>query len=59
MLLSDRELKAALASDRMGLAPYDEAMVQPSCIDVRLDRYFRAFANPAIPRSPRRWRRTT
>ena len=45
MLLSDRDLKAALASGRMGLAPYDEAMVQPSSIDVRLDRWFRVFAN--------------
>ena len=45
MLLSDRDLKAALASGRLGLAPYDEAMVQPSSIDVRLDRYFRVFAN--------------
>ena len=45
MLLSDRDLKAALASGRMGLAPYDEAMVQPSSVDVRLDRYFRVFAN--------------
>jgi deoxycytidine triphosphate deaminase len=56
MLLSDRDLKAALASGRLGLAPYDEAMVQPSSIDVRLDRYFRVFANhrythidPAVP----------
>ena len=45
MLLSDRDLKAALASGRMALSPYDEAMVQPSSIDVRLDRYFRVFAN--------------
>jgi deoxycytidine triphosphate deaminase len=45
MLLSDRDLKAALASGRMGLTPYDEAMVQPSSIDVRLDRFFRVFAN--------------
>lgn len=45
MLLSDRDLKAALASGRMALTPYDEAMVQPSSIDVRLDRYFRVFAN--------------
>ncbi|MDT7573261.1 MAG: dCTP deaminase [Actinomycetota bacterium] len=45
MLLSDRDLKAALAEGRMGLAPYDEAMVQPSSVDVRLDRYFRVFAN--------------
>jgi deoxycytidine triphosphate deaminase len=45
MLLSDRDLKAALASGRMALTPYDEAMVQPSSIDVRLDRFFRVFAN--------------
>ena len=45
MLLSDRDLKAAIASGRMALTPYDEAMVQPSSIDVRLDRYFRVFAN--------------
>ncbi len=45
MLLSDRDLKKALADGRLGLTPYDEAMVQPSSIDVRLDRYFRVFAN--------------
>jgi dCTP deaminase len=45
VLLSDRELKAAIEAGRMGLSPYDEAMVQPSSIDVRLDRYFRVFAN--------------
>jgi deoxycytidine triphosphate deaminase len=45
MLLSDRDLKAALTSGRLGLTPYDEAMVQPSSVDVRLDRYFRVFAN--------------
>ena len=45
MLLSDRDLKAALADGRMALRPYDESMVQPSSIDVRLDRWFRVFAN--------------
>ena len=45
MLLSDTDLKQALADGRLGLSPYDEAMVQPSSIDVRLDRYFRVFAN--------------
>jgi dCTP deaminase len=34
-----------MAEGRLGLSPYDEAMVQPSSIDVRLDRYFRVFAN--------------
>ncbi len=45
MLLSDRDLRKAIAAGRLGLTPYDEAMVQPSSIDVRLDRYFRVFAN--------------
>src|SRR5687767_5338875 len=45
MLLSDRDLRAAIASGRLGLSPYDEALIQPSSIDVRLDRYFRVFAN--------------
>ncbi len=56
MLLSDVDLKAALAAGRLGITPYDEQMVQPSSIDVRLDRYFRVFANhrythidPAVP----------
>ena len=45
MLLSDRDLKAAIASGRLGLTPFDEALIQPSSIDVRLDRFFRVFAN--------------
>jgi deoxycytidine triphosphate deaminase len=45
VLLSDRDLKAAIEAGRLGLTPFDEAMVQPSSIDVRLDRYFRVFAN--------------
>jgi deoxycytidine triphosphate deaminase len=45
VLLSDRDLKAELAQGGLGLDPYDAAMVQPSSIDVRLDRYFRVFAN--------------
>ena len=49
MLLSDRDLKAALADGRMALSPYDEAMVQPSSIDVRLDRFFRVFENHRYP----------
>jgi len=45
VLLSDRDLKKAIADGRLGLSPFDEGMVQPSSIDVRLDRYFRVFAN--------------
>ncbi|MGH3877609.1 MAG: dCTP deaminase [Actinophytocola sp.] len=45
MLLSDRDLRKELESGRLGLDPFDEAMLQPSSIDVRLDRYFRVFNN--------------
>ncbi len=45
MLLSDGDLRKELASGRLGLAPLDEAMIQPSSIDVRLDRFFRVFNN--------------
>ena len=49
MLLSDRDLRAEIASGRVRLEPYDEAMVQPSSIDVRLDKYFRLFDNHKYP----------
>ncbi|MCE7005223.1 dCTP deaminase [Kibdelosporangium philippinense] len=45
MLLSDRDLTKELESGRLGLEPYDPAMLQPSSIDVRLDRFFRVFDN--------------
>jgi len=45
MQLSDRDIRAELDSGRLGLEPYDPAMVQPSSVDVRLDRYFRVFNN--------------
>jgi dCTP deaminase len=45
MLLSDRDIKASIAEGRLALEPYDAGLVQPSSIDVRLDRYFRVFNN--------------
>src|SRR6476660_8655456 len=45
MLLSDRDIKAAIAEGRLGIEPYDAGLVQPSSIDVRLDRFFRVFDN--------------
>ena len=49
MLLSDRDIRAELASGRVALDPLDLAMVQPSSVDVRLDRYFRLFDNHKYP----------
>ena len=49
MLLSDRDLRAEIEAGRVALEPYDPAMIQPSSIDVRLDRYFRVFDNHRYP----------
>ncbi|MFL6098850.1 MAG: dCTP deaminase [Actinomycetales bacterium] len=49
MLLSDRDIRAEIGSGRVVLTPYDEEMVQPSSIDVRLDRFFRTFSNHKYP----------
>ncbi len=45
MLLSDRDIRAELDSGRVVLEPYDPAMIQPSSVDVRIDRLFRLFDN--------------
>lgn len=45
MLLSDRDIRAEIESGRIGLEPYDPAMVQPASVDIRLDRFFRTFEN--------------
>jgi dCTP deaminase len=45
MLLSDRDLVGEIKSGRLGLEPFEPALVQPSSIDVRLDRWFRVFNN--------------
>jgi dCTP deaminase len=45
VLLSDRDLRAEIESGRVGVDPYDPAMIQPSSVDLRLDRYFRVFQN--------------
>ena len=49
MLLSDRDILAEIDEGRIGLEPWDPGMVQPSSIDVRLDRFFRVFENHRYP----------
>ncbi len=49
VLLSDRDILAEIDSGRVGLKPFDDEMVQPSSVDVRLDRYFRVFENHRYP----------
>src|SRR5690242_360563 len=45
MLLSDRDLTAEIDTGRLRLDPYEPGLVQPSSVDVRLDRWFRVFNN--------------
>ena len=45
MLLSDVDLRKELEAGRLVLDPWDPAMLQPSSVDVRLDRFFRVFQN--------------
>jgi dCTP deaminase len=49
VLLSDRDIRKELDSGRVVLEPFDDAMIQPSSIDVRLDRFFRVFENHKYP----------
>jgi dCTP deaminase len=49
VLLSDRDILAEINAERIRIEPYDEAMIQPSSIDFRLDRYFRVFENHRYP----------
>ncbi|AGF73574.1 dCTP deaminase [Corynebacterium halotolerans] len=45
MLLSDRDIRAAIDSGDLGVEPYDPELVQPSSVDVRIDKFFRVFNN--------------
>lgn len=49
MLLSDRDILAEIDAGRVALDPYDPSMIQPSSIDVRLDKFFRVFDNHKYP----------
>jgi dCTP deaminase len=47
MLLSDRDLHTAIKNGLLGIEPFEPDLVQPSSVDVRLDRRFRVFNNHA------------
>ena len=49
MLLSDRDITAEIDTGRIGIDPFESAMIQPSSIDVRLDKFFRVFQNHRYP----------
>jgi deoxycytidine triphosphate deaminase len=49
MVLSDRTIMRRLEEGRIEIEPYDPSLLQPSSVDVRVDRYFRVFHNARYP----------
>src|SRR3954463_9658015 len=49
VVLSDRTIARLIDEGRIGIDPYDGALLQPSSVDVRVDRYFRVFHNARYP----------
>ena len=45
MILSDRSIKECVQAGRIVITPYDEMLVQPASVDVRLDSRFLVFRN--------------
>ena len=49
MILSDVSIREALAEGRIIIEPLDEGSIQPSSVDLHVDRYFRVFRNDTTP----------
>ena len=49
MVLSDRSIRRLVEEGRIGIDPFDEGLIQPSSVDVRVDRLFRVFRNSRYP----------
>jgi dCTP deaminase len=49
MVLSDRTIRRLIDEGQIRIDPYDASLLQPSSIDVRVDRFFRVFHNARYP----------
>jgi dCTP deaminase len=49
MVLSDRTISRLIEQGRIEIDPYDDSLLQPSSVDVRVDRFFRVFHNNRYP----------
>ena len=49
MILSDSSIRGEIAARRIIIEPFDESSVQPSSVDLHIDRYFRVFRNHTMP----------
>jgi dCTP deaminase len=48
-VLSDRDIRVAIEAGEVAIRPYDPADLQPSSVDLHLDRSFRVFRNNRYP----------
>ncbi len=49
MLLSDKSIKEAIESKRIIIDPWDESLLQPASVDLRLGKKLRIFRNSTVP----------
>src|SRR3954463_10423027 len=49
MVLSDSTITRLIGAGRVEVDPYEPSLLQPSSVDVRVDRYFRVFRNNLYP----------
>jgi dCTP deaminase len=49
MILSDRDIRETIEAGRIGIDPFDPSNVQPSSVDLHVDRFFRTFHNHRYP----------
>jgi dCTP deaminase len=49
VILSDRDIRAAIEGGRIVIDPYTPDAIQPSSVDLHLDRLFRVFRNSRYP----------
>jgi dCTP deaminase len=49
VVLSDRSIRSEIAAGRIVVEPLEADLIQPSSIDVRVDRRFRVFHNARYP----------
>jgi dCTP deaminase len=49
VILSDVSIRKAVADGRIIIEPLDDSSIQPSSVDLHVDRYFRVFRNDTTP----------
>jgi dCTP deaminase len=49
VVLSDNTIRAEIEAERIVIDPFDPGLVQPSSVDVRVDKRFRVFQNSRYP----------